>query len=132
MPSESDSTLTSEHPPKMNLHAAQRRFLVDFDGVLFPYSKGYFDGTLYEGPIEGAAVNLVRLVQAGYTYVVFTTRMELTRDPEAEAAMIGGWLAPHGFPSPEQITATKLPCLAIIDDRAVRFTDWDDLRKLWM
>lgn len=109
----------------------QKRLLIDLDGVLHKYSRGYEDGTLYDLPVDGAVDALKKLVNVGYTYVVFTTRMTVTDDPEKQRADIDFWLFEHGFPKPEAITGNKMPALAYIDDRAVRFTNWDDVRKLW-
>ncbi len=109
----------------------QKRLLIDLDGVLFPYSRGYDDGTLYEGPLPGAVEAISKLVQNGFSYVVFTTRMSMAEEPDMQRAAILDWLVAHGFPPPERVTAEKMPCLAYIDDRAIRFTNWEDVRKLW-
>ena len=44
---------------------------VDFDGVVHKNSKGFFDGTVYDDPIEGVATLLERL-SAKYTLVLFS------------------------------------------------------------
>ena len=110
----------------------RKRLMVDLDGVLFPYSKGYYDGTLYEGPIPGAVEALEKLVAAGFSYVVFTSRMSVTDDPVQPQSDIIQWLSENDFPAPEAITCEKMPAVAYIDDRGVRFTTWEDLRKLWV
>lgn len=110
---------------------ARKRILVDLDGVLFPYSKGYGDGSLYEAPMPGAVEAIKKLADQGFTYVVFTTRMFITEEPDVQRAIIQRWLDLHKFPKPERITCEKMPCLAFVDDRAIRFTNWDDVRKLW-
>lgn len=122
---EKDLTSTTE------IARARKRILVDLDGVLFPYSKGYDDGSLYERPVLGAVEALRKLHEQGFTYVVFTTRMFITEEPEVQRNIIQRWLDLHKFPKPERITCEKMPCLAYIDDRAIRFTDWEDIRKLW-
>ena len=110
---------------------AQKRLMIDLDGVLHRYSEGYEDGSLYDKPVEGAANALWKLGAVGYTYVVFTTRMTQTDDPERQKIEICAWLTEHGFPAPEDVTGCKMPALAYIDDRAIRFTNWEDVRKLW-
>ena len=113
---------------------AQRRLLVDLDNVLYNYDERKdADGVpvLDSDPMPGAVEAMNRLTRAGYTYVVWTTRMYITKDKMKQAADIMEWLVKHGFPTPEAITSEKWPCLAFIDDRAIRFTNWPDTRKLW-
>lgn len=90
------------------------RLLVDFDGVLHGYSRGWDDGTAYDGPISGAREALADLVEEGYEVVVFSTR---------DAEQIVEWLSRYDFP-PYRVTNAKEPAVALIDDRAVRFIDW--------
>ncbi|KKL64306.1 hypothetical protein LCGC14_2166350 [marine sediment metagenome] len=109
-----------------------KRLMIDLDGVLFPYSKGYHDGTLYEGPMPGAVDAIESLVKAGFSYYVFTTRMFMSDNPDQQREDIKQWLWVNGFPESEGITCEKLPALAYIDDRAVRFTNWEDIRKRYV
>ena len=110
----------------------RKRLMIDLDGVLFPYSKGYHDGTLYEEPMPGAVDAIESLVKAGFSYYVFTTRMAMSEDPDQQKLDIMQWLVENNFPAPEDITCEKLPALAYIDDRAVRFTNWGDIRKRYV
>jgi len=113
---------------------AQRRLLIDLDNVLYDYDERKdADGVpvLDNDPMPGAVEAVHRLVRAGYTYVVWTTRMYMTKDKVKQEADIHHWLIEHGFPKPEAVTCEKWPCLAMIDDRAHRFTNWEDIRKLW-
>lgn len=93
----------------------QKRALVDFDGVIHAYSKGWHDGTAYDPPMPLAFEGLRVLEDKGYDVVIFSTR---------PAEQIIPWLDKHGFPR-YQVTDQKLPAQFILDDRAVRFTDWD-------
>ncbi len=110
----------------------RKRLMIDLDGVLFPYSKGYHDGTLYEEPMPSAVDAIEALVKQGFTYTVFTSRMSITDDVVKQREDIRQWLWLNGFPDPEDITAEKRPALAYIDDRAVRFTNWEDIRKRYV
>lgn len=114
-----------------------RTIAIDFDGVLHRYGDGYKDGTAYDIPNEGAKETLKYLMR-DYAVFVFSTRpME----------MIEAWLKVH-MPSiateiiPETtelrfwetkgvlgISRVKLPAIAYIDDRAIRFTNWRDMRN---
>lgn len=104
---------------------------VDFDGVIHGYSRGWQGGEIYDEPVFGA-INALEYLLERYAVVVFTTR----RDTVA----VGQWLQKHGFNVPLEyggeayefwnrqdavlITNRKLPALAYIDDRAIRFTTW--------
>jgi hypothetical protein len=109
-----------------------RTVAVDFDGVIHAYSKGWQDGSIYDDPVPGALDGLRTLMQ---DYAVF---VHTTRDPEPVAI----WLSRHGLKAicsssdellPEfwtdqsriLVTRRKLPAVAYIDDRAIRFESWD-------
>lgn len=97
-------------------HSAPRKpkLLVDFDGVLHAYRRGWADGTAYDPPMPGAWDAVQALLEHGYDLVVFSTR---------PAAQIEPWLERYGFP-PLRVTDQKEPAVALIDDRAVRFVNW--------
>lgn len=134
---------------------------VDFDGVIHLYSRGWFDGTIYDPPVPFALEALTEL-RTNYAVFVHTTR------PSVEVA---GWLVRQfegrikcvtehpgeevtwslhdmtAFNKPPEVTGVsvqrglgrefwddqtkifvtnrKLPAVAYIDDRGIRFTNWD-------
>jgi phosphoglycolate phosphatase-like HAD superfamily hydrolase len=90
------------------------RVLVDFDGVIHAYSRGWDDGSAYDAPMPGAREALERLVADGYEVVIFSTR---------DLGQIAEWLERHDFPA-YRPTNYKEPAVAQIDDRAIRFVDW--------
>lgn len=90
--------------------------LIDFDGVIHQYSKGWHDGTAYDPPMPDALEGLQRIENYGYHIVIFSTR---------DAEQIRQWLALYGFPDYE-ITNIKRPATFILDDRAIRFHNWAD------
>jgi hypothetical protein len=106
---------------------------VDFDGVIHRYSRGWQDGTIYDPPLLGALEALTTLMKT-YAVFIYTTR---------DASTVAGWLAEHGFDTvldingpahPKRefwndkgallVTDRKLPAIAYIDDRAIRFQSW--------
>lgn len=95
--------------------ARKPKLLVDFDGVLHRYSRGWADGTAYDPPMPGALDAVGDLLAQGYEVVIFSTR---------PAEQIHPWLLRYGFPVGLRVTDRKEPAVALIDDRAVRFTDW--------
>lgn len=103
---------------------------IDFDGVIHKYSKGWFDGSVYDEPMKNAGFYLHNLI-ARYNIFIFTSR------PVEEVIP---WMAKH-FPNlmvteiPKAqkmwqergvigVTDRKLPAIAYVDDRAIRFEDW--------
>ncbi|MGI5281693.1 hypothetical protein ACQEVF_59130 [Nonomuraea polychroma] len=104
---------------------------VDFDGVIHAYSRGWDDGTIYDGPITGALEGLRALMEK-HSVFIHTSR---------NVRQVAEWLAGHGFTccvegtihAPMKfwnergqllVTNRKLPAKAYLDDRAVRFTTW--------
>lgn len=90
------------------------RVLVDFDGTIHRYSAGWKDGSTYDSPMPGAKESLETLEALGYEVVIFSTR---------DMHQIESWLEFWEFKA-YPITNQKQPAVAIIDDRAIRFTNW--------
>lgn len=106
---------------------------VDFDGVIHKYNEVWHDGTIYDDPIPGALVG-VKMLQKTYAVFVFTTR---------NTGDVALWLCEHGIDAVSDhriserlfwnnqelvlVTNRKLPAVAYIDDRAVRFTNWAEV-----
>ena len=103
---------------------------VDFDGVIHAYTRGWHDGTIYDQPVPGA-IDALRELTADHAVFVFTSR-----EPE----QVMPWLERYGFDvaldgDPDVqfwnhkgqilVTNRKLPATVYLDDRAVRFRDWD-------
>lgn len=122
---------------------------VDFDGVIHAYSDGWRDGTIYDGPLPGALESLHELRKQ------FAVFVHTSRDPQP----VADWLCERDVPAVTLydlrmreglefqlgpfwsrrdvvlVTGRKLPALAYIDDRAIRFVSWDqamaDLHDLY-
>lgn len=119
---------------------------IDFDGVIHKYSKGWQDGSIYDETIDGWVSAINSLFNKGYSVFIFTTR-----DPEK----IVTWFYEEFVGAGEQpfrmvvipedtefwneawtvgVTQRKLPAIAYIDDRAIRFREswvkvFEDLRE---
>lgn len=102
---------------------------VDFDGVIHAYSRGWQDGSIYDEPLPDAFTALHYLMER---YAVF---VHTTREPRSVADWITERSAiptctelPAEFWNDQSqllVTSRKFPALAYIDDRAVRFHDWN-------
>ena len=84
----------------------------DYDGVIHTMKDGY-DGPIPQGkPIKDAKWALTQLKTKGFKIVVFTAREELEN--------VAKWLVENDIPF-DEVTNTKKPSLAYIDDSAKRF-----------
>ena len=95
------------------------RIAIDFDGVIckrtgIPTKAGM------GRQMSGALDSIKLFISLGHEVWVFTS------NPEPEK--VKKWLDVNHFPK-LKITNIKEPCTMIIDDRAVRFTNWQDIRK---
>jgi hypothetical protein len=130
----------------MEMTARSRTVAVDFDGVIHRYSKGWHDGTVYDRPVPGA-IEALRALLLDYAVFVHTSR-----DPQ----QIVDWLGEYSIPAireagPDEdnpgqpvwvagvrpfwddqsrilVTNRKLPAVAYIDDRGIRFESWPQAR----
>lgn len=106
---------------------------VDFDGVIHAYRRGWADGSIYDQPMPGALDGLRTLMEHDAVFV-FTSRnteqvadwlfergdFNVTWEPPGES-ICEFWNDRHRI----LVTNRKLPATAYLDDRAVRFTNWD-------
>ena len=110
---------------------------VDFDRVIHKCSKGFYDGTVYDDPIEGTEEALKKLSEK-YTLICYTAKAKPDRglvNGKTGTELVWDWLKKHKFDKYiSKVTAEKPRAVAYIDDKAVRFTDWDscinDLNEL--
>lgn len=117
---------------------------VDLDGVINQY-VGWGHGELDTPSIDGAFTALLKL-EKEYKIVIFTTRAGADNDitnytNEAGETFHGieairQWIDHHCIletgTTPTynwEITNQKVPAIAYIDDRAIRFTNWQDVKK---
>lgn len=112
---------------------AEKSIAIDFDGVIHGYSRGWHTKDIYDPPVTGAH-NALKTLSSVYGVFIFSARpatdilpwcrahfsdlkFELIKDSASywnKKGVIG-------------ITNRKLPALAYIDDRAIRFTNWIDM-----
>ena len=101
---------------------------VDFDKVIHKCSNGYYDGTIYDEPVDGAYEALERL-SSKYTVVVYTCKAKPDRglvNGKTGAELVWEWLKQHDMAQfVSKVTAEKPRARFYIDDKAIRFTDWE-------
>lgn len=101
---------------------------VDFDGVLHTYHLGWCDGSVY-GDLMPGALDGIKWLMDMFPVFIFTSR-----DPD----QVHAWLNQHGLPCRVGhegtfwnergvllITNHKFPAQVYLDDRALRFHDWN-------
>ncbi len=106
---------------------------VDFDGVIHAYSRGWQDGSIYDEPAPGAFAALRELMER-YAVFVHTTRLPVAvaRWIKARSGIETAWhedesMLPEFWNERDTLLVTrrKLPAVAYIDDRGIRFESWD-------
>jgi FMN phosphatase YigB (HAD superfamily) len=108
----------------------KKRAMIDLDGTIHKYSKGYADGTIYDDPFEGAKEVIDYLKNNGYEIVIFTTRAskqnanELGGNHLDQIKKIEEWLKKNNIYF-DKITAEKLAADFYIDDKAINISNGD-------
>jgi phosphoheptose isomerase len=102
---------------------------VDFDGVIHRCSKGYYDGTIYDAPVEGA-YNALRDLSEKYTVIVYTCKARADRglvNGKTGTQLVWEWLEEHKLSQfVSKVTSEKPRAVAYIDDKSIEFNNWDD------
>jgi phosphoheptose isomerase len=101
---------------------------IDFDKVIHKCSKGYYDGTIYDDPVEGAYDALEKLSKR-YTVIVYTCKAKPDRglvSGKTGTELVWEWLKDQNMAQfVSKVTSEKPRARFYIDDKAIRFTDWD-------
>ena len=101
----------------------RRPICIDFDGVIHTYRKGFQDGTIYDKPNPGTRAALTKLKKKYYIYV-FSYRT----GHEAGKRAVEKYLKKYKIPY-DKVSSTKPPAAFYIDDRAIRFKNWEQTRR---
>ena len=100
---------------------------IDFDGVIHRNSKGFYDGTVYDVPVDGAKEAL-EAISEKYVIVVYSAKARKDRmliNGKTGVELIWEWLRDHDMAHlVSEVTAEKPRAVCYIDDKAIRFTDW--------
>lgn len=100
------------------------KYALDFDGTLakrngIPTRTENIEDLV---PMEGAVEAVKWLLACGHELYVFTNN----KYPQ----LIEQWLSKNGLPVLRVTNIKESGTKAYIDDRAIRFTSWQDIRKL--
>ena len=107
----------------------EKTISIDFDGVIHNDNLGWHDGTIYGDPIEGS-MDAIKLLSKEYRLVLFTAKAKPDRplvDGKTGTELIWQWLEKYNIKECfSEITAEKPRCLFYVDDKAIRFIDWEN------
>lgn len=105
---------------------------VDFDGVIHKCSKGYYDGTIYDDPVEGSYEALEKLSKK-YTVILYTCKAKPDRglvNGKTGTELIWEWLEKHDMSKfISKVTSEKPRAVAYIDDKSIKFSSWESCLK---
>lgn len=119
-------------------HWDRKPLSVDFDGVVHRFSKGYTQIDIYDDPMPGAEDALTKLLR-DYAVHILSARdaREVIkwcrgRFPKLRFALIPKSAHDWQVKGVIGVTNVKLPAIAYIDDRGIRFTDWNTVLKYFV
>ena len=101
---------------------------IDFDGVIHKNSKGFNDGTIYDSAIKGTKQAL-KVISQRYTIIVFTAKAKSDRplvDGKTGKQLVWEWLKEKKLDKYiTEVTSEKPRAVAYIDDKAIKFINWN-------
>jgi uncharacterized Ntn-hydrolase superfamily protein len=102
---------------------------IDFDGVIHKNSKGFFDGTVYDDPIEGS-LDAIKEISKSFDIVIFTAKASTDRplvNGKTGKEHVVDWLKKNGFYQYiKDVVIEKPRAILYIDDKGYRFKNWSD------
>ena len=105
---------------------------IDFDGVIHRNSKGFFDGTVYDVPVEGV-YEALQSISKNYTIIVYSAKARKDRmliKNKTGVELIWEWLKKYKLDKfVTDVTSEKPRAVCYIDDKAFRFTTWSKSLK---
>jgi hypothetical protein len=109
----------------------KRTLAIDFDGTICK-KQPYGNGIIYETPNDGAIEKINKLFYS-FRIVIFTTRLnpDLEGDLDFKREQIVKWLEMYQIKY-DELTNNKPQAFAYIDDRAIRFTNWQDITNYFI
>jgi len=99
---------------------------IDFDGVVVKRTGIPTQGTFENcEPMKGALDSIKLFLSTGFEVYICTNREHY------EWLRMKLWLIKYGFPEIRITNKKEKETTVYIDDRAIRFTNWQDIRKYW-
>ena len=125
--------MNSKEFKKFTLDSDKNVIAVDFDGVIHKSSKGFYDGTIYDEPVEGTKKGLEYLSKS-YKLVVYTCKANPNRpliDGKSGTELIWEWMEKYDLSKyVSDVVYGKPNAKYYIDDKAICFIDWNQILKV--
>lgn len=110
---------------------------IDFDGVIHNNSLGFHDGTIYGEPIEGS-LQSIKTISKKFQIVIYTAKAKSDRpliNGKTGVELVWDWLKKYDIDNcVKEVTAEKPRCICYVDDKAIKFEDWNqtmnDIQRL--
>jgi hypothetical protein len=123
-------TLNQQVPPGMENQL--NNLAIDFDGVVHTFDKGWYDGTCYGEPVEGALVAIKELSEK-YNIIIFTAKVRPDRplvNGKTGYELVDEWLGKYDVKQYiDEITYEKPRAEYYVDDKAIEFTNnWNEVK----
>jgi hypothetical protein len=100
---------------------------IDFDGVIHKNSKGFFDGTVYDEPIEGS-LDSIKKISQNFDIIIFTAKASKDRpliNGKTGKEHVVDWLKENGFYQYiKNVVIEKPRAILYIDDKGYKFNNW--------
>jgi len=101
---------------------------IDFDGVIHSFELGFHDGTIYGTPIPGS-IESIKKISKKYKIVIYTAKAKKDRpliNGKTGIELVWEWLKKYDIDQyVQEVTAEKPRAICYIDDKAIRFIDWN-------
>ena len=105
-----------------------KQLAIDFDGVIHKSSKSFYDGTIYDEPVDGVEEALKQLSK-DYTLIIYTCKANPDRplvNDKTGIELIWEWLEKYDFAKYiSEITHGKPNAKYYIDDKGIKFISWN-------
>ncbi len=119
---------------KLQKDENENQIAIDFDGVIHKNTKGFYDGTVYDEPIEGSIESIINIYNLGYTIVIFTAKAKIDRpliNGKTGQDLVWEWLKKYKIDKYiKEVTSEKPRALYYIDDKGIRFENWNKINEL--
>jgi len=117
-----------------NQDVYRKTLAIDFDGVIHKFGdRAYQNQSLYQNEVPGAINAIATLFFLGYNVIIFTAR-DQSEHPTIKKWICNKLIDTFGDDDRLQeifdnltVTNIKPKAVMYIDDRGVRFTNWDDM-----
>ncbi len=122
--------ISDNHVPP-GMESQLKNIAVDFDGVVHTFDKGWYDGTCYGKPIQGA-IEAIKTLSEKYKIIIFSAKVRPDRplvNGKTGYELVEEWLIKHELIQyVDQITYEKPRAQFYIDDKAIEFkNNWTEI-----